>query len=197
LDVEASDTIGDMPRVLMPPWTPRTRAKNDLENYCLMITCTVQWVKVRGKLYDGDEQGRVLEAVKQLRDWLDKNQHAEKDEFEARHNHIRRVVNRVMNDARNREYEAEMKEEERQEEEKKKEEERKQEERKQEMLKQEMLKQEMLKGLLKQKPKLRVAGCSKPPLPLGPPPPHLMAAAGYGKSSSSGSAAIAGSPYLR
>ncbi len=92
----------------MPPWTARTRAKNDLENHCLILTTTVQWVKVRNRLYSGDEQGTVLQAVKQLRDWLDKNQHAEKDEFEARHEQVRRVVNRIMNETRNKEYEEEM-----------------------------------------------------------------------------------------
>jgi hypothetical protein len=137
-----------MPRVdWRPPWTARTRAKNDLENYCLVLTTTVQWKKVREKLYGGDEHGIVLNAVKELSRWIGENQDAEQVEFEAKHVSIRRVVNQQMNDTRNKEYDEEQKEEEK----KKKEEEER-----------------------KSKGKGKGTGQWKPPQPAGPPPAHLL-----------------------
>merc|ERR1711908_229818 len=48
-----------------------------------------------GKFEDGDKE-KIEKAVQDALDWLDKNQLAEKDEFEAKQKEIEGVVNPIM-----------------------------------------------------------------------------------------------------
>merc|ERR1712003_457376 len=58
-------------------------AKNGLENYCFTMRNTLQEEKLQDK-FEGDDKDKIEKAVQEALDWLDKNQMAEKDEFEAK-----------------------------------------------------------------------------------------------------------------
>merc|ERR1712137_79855 len=51
--------------------------------------------KLKDKFEDGDKD-KIEKAVQDALDWLDKNQLAEKDEFEAKHKELEGVVNPIM-----------------------------------------------------------------------------------------------------
>merc|ERR1712160_61641 len=51
--------------------------------------------KVKDK-FEGDDKDNIEKAVQETLDWLDKNQLAEKDEFEAKQKEIEGVVNPIM-----------------------------------------------------------------------------------------------------
>merc|ERR1711939_375762 len=66
----------------------KVEAKNGLENYCFTMRNTLQEEKLKEKFEGGDK-----EAIENALDWLDKNQLAEKDEFEAKQKELEGVVN--------------------------------------------------------------------------------------------------------
>merc|ERR1712216_708846 len=68
---------------------------NGLENYCFTMRNTLQEEKLKEKFEDGDKEA-IEKAVQDALDWLDKNQLAEKDEFEARQKELEGVVNPIM-----------------------------------------------------------------------------------------------------
>merc|ERR1719305_1517201 len=65
----------------------KIEAKNGLENYCFTMRNTLQEEKLKDK---------IEKAVQEALDWLDKNQLAEKDEFEAKQKELEGVVNPIM-----------------------------------------------------------------------------------------------------
>merc|ERR1719353_2076634 len=73
----------------------KVEAKNGLENYCFTMRNTLQEEKLKEKFEDGDKEA-IEKAVQEALDWLDKNQLAEKDEFEAKQKELEGVVNPIM-----------------------------------------------------------------------------------------------------
>merc|ERR1712195_311440 len=73
----------------------KIEAKNGLENYCFTMRNTLQEEKLKDK-FEGDDKDNIEKAVQETLDWLDKNQLAEKDEFEAKQKEIEGVVNPIM-----------------------------------------------------------------------------------------------------
>merc|ERR1719353_1975335 len=73
----------------------KIEAKNGLENYCFTMRNTLQEEKLKDK-FEGDDKDKIEKAVQETLDWLDKNQLAEKDEFEAKQKELEGVVNPVM-----------------------------------------------------------------------------------------------------
>merc|ERR1711897_13236 len=65
----------------------KIEAKNGLENYCFTMRNTLQEEKLKEKIEC---------AVQETLDWLDKNQLAEKAEFEAKQKELEGVVNPIM-----------------------------------------------------------------------------------------------------
>jgi len=73
----------------------KVEAKNGLENYCFTMRNTLQEEKLKEKFEDGDKEN-IEKALQETLDWLDKNQLAEKDEFEAKQKELEGVVNPIM-----------------------------------------------------------------------------------------------------
>merc|ERR1712023_82833 len=73
----------------------KVEAKNGLENYCFTMRNTLQEEKLKDK-FEGDDKEKIEKAVQDTLDWLDKNQLAEKDEFEAKQKELEAVVNPIM-----------------------------------------------------------------------------------------------------
>merc|ERR1739847_204216 len=73
----------------------KIEAKNGLENYCFQMRNTLSDDKLKDKFEAGDKE-KIEEAVREALDWLDKNQLAEKDEFEAKQKEIEGIVNPIM-----------------------------------------------------------------------------------------------------
>merc|ERR1711881_796918 len=69
--------------------------KNSLENYCFTMRNTLQEEKLKEKFEAGDKE-KIENAVQETLDWLDKNQLAEKDEFEGKQKELEGVVNPIM-----------------------------------------------------------------------------------------------------
>merc|ERR1712167_210256 len=66
-----------------PRGVPKIEAKNGLENYCFTMRNTLNEEKLKEK-FEGDDKSKIEKAVQDTLDWLDKNQLAEKDEFETK-----------------------------------------------------------------------------------------------------------------
>merc|ERR1711871_1385488 len=73
----------------------KVEAKNGLENYCFTMRNTLSEEKLQDKFEAGDKE-KVEKAVQETLGWLDKNQLAEKDEFEAKQKELEGVVNPIM-----------------------------------------------------------------------------------------------------
>merc|ERR1711972_99528 len=73
----------------------KVEAKNGLENYCFTMRNTLQEEKLKEKFEGGDKE-KIEKAVQDALDWLDKNQLAEKDEFEAKQKEVEGIVNPIM-----------------------------------------------------------------------------------------------------
>merc|ERR1711907_909113 len=73
----------------------KIEAKNGLENYCFTMRNTLQEEKLKDKFEGGDKE-KIEKAVQDALDWLDKNQLAEKDEFEAKQKEVEGIVNPIM-----------------------------------------------------------------------------------------------------
>jgi len=56
---------------------------------------TLQEEKLKEKFEAGDQE-KIEKAVQETLDWLDKNQMAEKDEFETRQKELEGIVNPIM-----------------------------------------------------------------------------------------------------
>merc|ERR1719471_2646987 len=73
----------------------KIEAKNGLENYCFTMRNTLNEEKLKEKFESGDKE-KIEKAVQDTLDWLDKNQLAEKDEFEAKQKELEGIVNPIM-----------------------------------------------------------------------------------------------------
>jgi len=73
----------------------KIEAKNGLENYCFTMRNTLQEEKLQDKFEAGDKE-KIESAVQDTIDWLDKNQMAEKDEFEAKQKDLEAIINPIM-----------------------------------------------------------------------------------------------------
>merc|ERR1711904_555846 len=73
----------------------KIEAKNGLENYCFTMRNTLQEEKLKDK-FEGDDKDKIEKAVQETLDWLDKNQLAEKEEFESKQKELEGVVNPIM-----------------------------------------------------------------------------------------------------
>merc|ERR1712137_1008846 len=73
----------------------KIEAKNSLENYCFTMRNTLNEEKLKEKFEGGDKE-KIEKAVQDTLDCLDKNQLAEKDEFEAKQKELEGVVNPIM-----------------------------------------------------------------------------------------------------
>ncbi|CAE7941611.1 HSP70, partial [Symbiodinium sp. KB8] len=73
----------------------KIEAKNGLENYCFTMRNTLNEEKLKDKFEGGDKE-KIESAVQETLDWLDKNQLAEKDEFEAKQKELEGIVNPIM-----------------------------------------------------------------------------------------------------
>merc|ERR1711972_616331 len=73
----------------------KIEAKNGLENYCFTMRNTLNEEKLKDKFEGGDKE-KIEKAVQDCLDWLDKNQLAEKDEFEGKQKELEGVVNPIM-----------------------------------------------------------------------------------------------------
>merc|ERR1712159_630719 len=73
----------------------KVEAKNGLENYCFTMRNTLQEEKLKDKFEAGDKE-KIEKAIQDALDWLDKNQMAEKDEFEAQQKDLESVINPIM-----------------------------------------------------------------------------------------------------
>merc|ERR1712062_590104 len=73
----------------------KVEAKNGLENYCYTMKNTLTEEKLKEKFEEADKK-KIEEAVEEALAWLDKNQLAEKDEFEAKQKALEAIVNPIM-----------------------------------------------------------------------------------------------------
>ncbi|XP_067863022.1 heat shock cognate 71 kDa protein-like [Heptranchias perlo] len=73
----------------------RVAAKNTLESYAYSMKSTVENDNIKGKISEDDKQ-KVLNKVKETLDWLDRNQMAEKDEFDFHQKELEKVCNPVI-----------------------------------------------------------------------------------------------------
>merc|ERR1711957_351654 len=73
----------------------KVEAKNGLENYCFTMRNTLNEDRLKEKFEAGDKE-KIEAAVQEALDWLDKNQLAEKDEFETKQKELEGVVNPIM-----------------------------------------------------------------------------------------------------
>ncbi|XP_073465623.1 heat shock-related 70 kDa protein 2 [Aquarana catesbeiana] len=73
----------------------RVGAKNGLESYVYQVKQTIEDEKLKGKLSDQDKE-KILSKCKSVLDWLDKNQMAEKEEFEHQQKELEKVCNPII-----------------------------------------------------------------------------------------------------
>ncbi|XP_063803292.1 heat shock-related 70 kDa protein 2 [Pseudophryne corroboree] len=73
----------------------RVGAKNGLESYTYHMKQTVEDEKLKGKLSDEDK-GKILAKCKEVIDWLDRNQMAEKEEFEHKQKDLEKVCSPII-----------------------------------------------------------------------------------------------------
>merc|ERR1719185_3621 len=73
----------------------KIEAKNGLQNYCFSLRNSLSEEKLKDK-FEGDDKEKIEKAVQEALDWLDKNQLAEKDEFEAKQKELEGIVNPIM-----------------------------------------------------------------------------------------------------
>jgi L1 cell adhesion molecule like protein len=73
----------------------RVESKNSLENYAYSVKNSLNDERVSGKLSAEDKQ-KIETAVKDVLDWLDHNQTAEKDEFDHKKKELEDITNPIM-----------------------------------------------------------------------------------------------------
>lgn len=73
----------------------KVEAKNGLENYCFQMRNTLGEEKLKDK-FEADDKENIEKAVQEALDWLEKNQTAEKEEFDAKQKEVEGVVNPIM-----------------------------------------------------------------------------------------------------
>uniref|UniRef100_A0A8C9T4Y3 Heat shock protein family A (Hsp70) member 8b n=1 Tax=Scleropages formosus TaxID=113540 RepID=A0A8C9T4Y3_SCLFO len=73
----------------------KVAAKNGLESYAFNMKSTVEDEKLKGKISDEDKQ-KILDKCNEVISWLDKNQTAEKDEYEHQQKELEKVCNPII-----------------------------------------------------------------------------------------------------
>merc|ERR1712146_555078 len=73
----------------------RVEAKNTLENYCYSMKSTMSDEKLASKLSD-DDKATVNAKISETTSWLDSNQMAEKEEYEAKQKELEAIVNPIL-----------------------------------------------------------------------------------------------------
>ncbi|KAK2538924.1 Hspa2 [Columba guinea] len=73
----------------------RVSAKNSLESYTYNMKQTVEDEKLKGKISDQDKQ-KVLEKCREVVSWLDRNQMAEKEEYEHKQKELEKLCNPIV-----------------------------------------------------------------------------------------------------
>merc|ERR1719379_319995 len=73
----------------------KIEAKNGLENYCYSMKNTLQEEKLQDK-FDAGDKDKIEKSVQECLDWLERNQMAETEEFEAKQKELEGVVNPIM-----------------------------------------------------------------------------------------------------
>lgn len=73
----------------------KIESKNGLENYCYTMKNTLMEEKLKDKFGPEDKE-KIESAVSETLDWLEKNQCAEKDEFDAKQKDLEAIVNPIM-----------------------------------------------------------------------------------------------------
>uniref|UniRef100_H0XYD5 Heat shock protein family A (Hsp70) member 8 n=1 Tax=Otolemur garnettii TaxID=30611 RepID=H0XYD5_OTOGA len=70
-------------------------SKNSLESYAFNMKATVEDGKLQGKINNEDKQ-KILDKCNEIINWLDKNQTAEKEEFEYQQKELEKVCNSII-----------------------------------------------------------------------------------------------------
>merc|ERR1712139_591883 len=73
----------------------KIEAKNGLENYCFNLRNSMDDPNLKDK-FEADDKEKIETAVKDALDWLDKNQLAEKEEFDAKQKEVEAIANPIM-----------------------------------------------------------------------------------------------------
>ncbi|CAN0117620.1 unnamed protein product [Bubo scandiacus] len=73
----------------------RVSAKNSLESYTYNMKQTVEDDKLKGKISDQDKQ-KVLDKCREVVSWLDRNQMAEKEEYEHKQKELEKLCNPIV-----------------------------------------------------------------------------------------------------
>eukprot|EP00063_Salmo_salar_P095480 XP_014070315.1 PREDICTED: heat shock cognate 70 kDa protein-like isoform X2 [Salmo salar] len=73
----------------------KVASKNGLESYAFNMKSTVEDEKLKGKLSDEDKQ-KIMDKCNEVISWLDKNQSAEKEEFEHHQKELEKVCNPII-----------------------------------------------------------------------------------------------------
>uniref|UniRef100_A0A8C7BZ18 Heat shock cognate 71 kDa protein n=1 Tax=Neovison vison TaxID=452646 RepID=A0A8C7BZ18_NEOVI len=73
----------------------KVSSKNSLESYAFNMKATVEDEKLQGKINDEDKQ-KILDKCNEIINWLDKNQTAEKEEFEHQQKELEKVCNLII-----------------------------------------------------------------------------------------------------
>jgi len=73
----------------------KIESKNGLENYCFSLRNTLQEQNLQDKFEAGDKE-KIEKAIDDALSWLDSNQMAEKDEFDAKQKEVEGVANPIM-----------------------------------------------------------------------------------------------------
>jgi L1 cell adhesion molecule like protein len=73
----------------------KVEAKNGLENYCFSLRNSLEEEKIKEKL-DSSDKETLEKTITDVLAWLDANQMAEKDEFDAKQKEVEAVANPIM-----------------------------------------------------------------------------------------------------
>ncbi|EHB15223.1 Heat shock cognate 71 kDa protein [Heterocephalus glaber] len=73
----------------------KVSSKNSLESYPFNMKATVEDEELQGKINDEDKQ-KILDKCNEIINWLDKNQTAEKEEFEHQQKELEKVCNPII-----------------------------------------------------------------------------------------------------
>uniref|UniRef100_A0A8C4QIE5 Heat shock cognate 70 n=1 Tax=Eptatretus burgeri TaxID=7764 RepID=A0A8C4QIE5_EPTBU len=73
----------------------RISSKNALESYAFNIKSTVEDEKMQGKISDDDKK-KIMDKCNEVLAWLDKNQMAEKEEFEHQQKELEKLCNPII-----------------------------------------------------------------------------------------------------
>jgi len=73
----------------------KIEAKNGLENYCFQMRNSMEDANLKEKFEAADKQA-IEDAVKEALDWLETNQLAEKEEFDAKQKEVEAIANPIM-----------------------------------------------------------------------------------------------------